>query len=199
MILTALRALASLVGFVALLALAVAAIGLAVFSIQGGDEALSPANLASLLGLPELRETVGSWLASLEADGSVAWVAALCGAGALLLGAGLLTGALAPRRERLLIVEQDERGMVAMRSRACAAALTDLAERPRETVSARARVRPARRGLGGRARLRLVTRVGTDERPRAQRARADLKRVAEELSLSLKRSSRRTRRDGRVL
>ncbi len=199
MTLSLLRACAGLLGFLAMAALAVAGLAVAVFCIQGGEETLSPANLASLLGLDGLRDTVGPWLESLEAGGPVAIVAALCGAGAVLLGAAVVVGALAPRRERLLTVARADRGDIALRSRAAASALSSLAERPREVVRARARVRPARRGTGGRARLKLTTRDGTDERPLAEQSRADLKRLAERMSLRLTSRRRRTRRDGRVL
>lgn len=199
MTLSALRALAGLLGFLAMVALAVAGLAVAVFCIQGGDETFSPANLASLLGLDGLRDTIGSWFESLEDGGSTAIVAALCGAGAVLLGAAVVVGALAPRRERLLTVNQAEQGEIAIRSRAAASALSSLAERPREVVRARARVRPARRGIGGRARLRMTTLDGTDERPRAVQSRADLRHLAGRMSLHLSSRRRRTRRGGRVL
>ena len=194
-----LRLLAGLLGFLLLVVLAVGGVGVAIFCIRGGTATLSLAHLASLLSLDGLRDTVGPWLESLEADGPAAALAALCGAGALLLGLGLIVGALVPRRERMRIISREDRGTVAARRRAAGSALADLAERPREILGAKVRVRPNRKRPGGRARLKLTEAAGTDERPKAEQARAELSELAQSLSLKLQSVRRRPRRGGRAI
>jgi hypothetical protein len=195
----ALRILARLVGFAMLLVIAVGGIVVAVFCLRGGDATLSFTHLASLLSLDDFRDTVGTWLASLEADGPVAALAALCGLGAVLLGIGLLVGALVPRRERLLIISRGARGDITARRRAVASALGNLAERPREVLGAKARVRPNRTRPGGRARIKMTRAAGTDERPAAEEARAELAGLGEGMSLKLQSVTRRPRHGGRAL
>lgn len=199
MIVFLLRLLAAALGFLLLLAIAVGGVVVAIFCIRGGTATLSLSNLASLLSLPELRDQLGPWLEGLEADGPAAVIAALCGAGAVLLGVGLLVGALVPRRERQLVIARSDRGTIAARRRAVGKALVELAERPREVLGARARVRPNRERVGGRARLRLTEAAGVDRRPVAEESRADLERLAAGLSLKLRRARRRPRRGGRVI
>jgi hypothetical protein len=194
-----LRFLAALLAAVLLAAIAVGGIVVAIFCLRGDSATLSLDHLSHLLSLDDLRDTLGGWLATLEADGPVAALAALCGAGAVLLGIGLIVGALVPRRERLLIISREERGTIAARRRAAAGALTSLAERPRDVLKARARVKPNRSGAGGRARLKLVSATHEDERPDAVDARADLERLADSMSLSLARRTSEPRRGGRAL
>jgi hypothetical protein len=194
-----LRLLAVALGFLLLVLIALGGIVVAIFCIRGGIATLSLHHLASLISLPGLRDKIGPWLESLEADGPVAALAVLCGAGAVLLGIGLMVGALVPRRERVLIVDRTDRGTIAARRRATGSALADLAERPREVLSAKTKVRPNRSRAGGRARLKLIEAAGTDERPKAEQARTELKDLAEALSLKLQTARRRPRRGGRTI
>ena len=147
------RALARLVGFLMLLALAVAGLVLAIFCIGTGTSGPSLGNLAKLLHLASLRGTVGHWLNQLEAHGSVAAIAAACGVGAILLGLLLLAGLLVPRRERLVTLSRGEPGTLAARRRPLAQVATTLVERVRGVTEARVRVRPLRR-TGGRLSVR---------------------------------------------
>ena len=199
MIVPVLRFLAALVATLLLAAIAVGGIVVAIFCLRGDSATLSLDHLSHLLALDDLRDTVGGWLAGLEADGPVAALAALCGAAAFLLGIGLLIGALVPGRERLLVISREDRGTIAARRRAAAGALTSLAERPRDVLKARARVKPNRSRPGGRARLKLVSATHADERPDAVDARADLDRLADSLSLSVARRTSEPRRGGRAL
>ena len=148
------RALVRLVSFVLLVALALAGLALAVFCIGTGTTGPSLGGLASLLSLASLRDTVGSWLDQLEADGSVAIVAAGCGLAAMLLGLLLLAGVLVPRRERLVTLSSSDRGVLAARRRPLSRAATALVEQVRGVTEARVRVRPRRRAGG-----RLVVRA----------------------------------------
>src|SRR5436309_7024382 len=107
------RSLARLVGFLALVALAAAGLLLAVFCIGTGTHGPSLGDLARLLSLPTVRDAVGDWLARMEASGSVAVIAGLCGLGAMALGLLLIAGILVPRRARLVELSTDEQGRLA--------------------------------------------------------------------------------------
>jgi hypothetical protein len=148
------RLLVRLVGFLALVALAAAGIVLAVFCIGTGTSGPSLAHLAALVHLPEFRDTAGHWLGQLEAPGSTASIAGLCGLGAIAIGVVLLIGIFASRRERLVTLAQGERGTVAARRRPLAQAAGVLVDQARGVTDARVRVRPRRRGVGGRMRVR---------------------------------------------
>ena len=143
------RALVRLVSFALLVVLAIAGLALAVFCIGTGTTGPSLGGLASALDLASLRDTVGSWLDQLAADGSVAAIAAVCGLGAILLGLVLLIGVLVPRRERLVTLSSSDRGLLAARRRPLSRAATALVEQVRGVTEARVRVRPRRRA-GGR-------------------------------------------------
>jgi hypothetical protein len=145
--------LARVVGFLLLLALAAAGILLAVFCIGTGTHGPSLGDLARLLSLASVRDAVGDWLARMEASGSVAVVAGLCGLGAIALGLLLIAGILVPRRERLVELSADEQGRLAARRRPLAQIATTLVEQVRGVTEARTRVRPFRR-TGGRLAVR---------------------------------------------
>jgi hypothetical protein len=147
------RALVRLVSFLLLVILAVAGIVVAVFCIGTGTSGPSLVKLASILHLASVRDTIGHWLGQLEASGSVAVLAGLCGLGAILFGLLLLTGLLVPRRERLVTLASDGEGTLAARRRPLGQAAETLVEQVRGITQARARVRPRRRA-GGRLRVR---------------------------------------------
>ena len=155
MVLLLFRALDRLLAPLLLLALALAGAAVAVFSIQGGTAFLSLHNLAALVRLPELRDTVGSWLAALEAPGPVAIVALLSGIGAVLLGLGLLAGLLVPRRERVVVLAQEGEDVVGARRRSLAQVLGALAGQVPGVTKVRATVKP-RRTTGAKAAVRAA-------------------------------------------
>jgi len=147
------RALVRLVSFLLLAILAVTGLALAIFCISTGTTGPSLGGLASALHLASVRTTVGHWLGQLEATGSVAVIAGVCGLGAILLGLLLLAGLLVPRRERLVTLASDGEGTLAARRRPLAQAAQTLVEQVPSVTDARARVRP-RRKAGGRLRVR---------------------------------------------
>jgi Family of unknown function (DUF6286) len=147
------RSLARLVGFVVCVVLALGGLVLAVFCIGTGTHGPSLGGLARLLSLPTVRDTVGPWLARVEAPGSVAVIAGLCALGAIALGLVLIAGVLVPRRERLVQLAEDERGKLTARRRPLAQVATALVEPVRGVSEARVRVRPFRRS-GGRVSVR---------------------------------------------
>lgn len=191
-----LRALAGLVGLLLLVVLTAGGLAAAVFSIQGGEGTLSLSQLASLLALDELRDLVGGWLAALQAGGPIAAVAALSGAGAVLLGLCLVVGALVARRERLVVIERSPRGVLGARRRAAAGVLRALAEQPRDVLGAKVRVRPRRRRVGGRGRVTLLRAQTADGSELLTAARAATQPLAEQMSLRL-RTRQRVPRHGR--
>lgn len=142
-----LRALTRVVAVLLPAALALAGLAAAIFSIRGiGDPSLP--GLAELLGLPAFERTLGGWLAMLERPGPVAAVAALGGAGAVLLGLLLLAGVLIPRRERLVTLQRGEEGTVTARRRPLGDAAARLAEQAEAVTHARGRAKPRRRRGG---------------------------------------------------
>ena len=153
------RVLARLVGFLAAVALSAAGIVVAVFCISGGKTGPSLTQGAKDAHLPQLRGTTAHWLAQLEAHGSVAVIAGLCGLGAILLGLVLLVGIFVPRRERLVTLASGEGGTLAARRRALAHVATALVEPLTAITSTRVRVRPRRTGAAAAASLVLVIRT----------------------------------------
>lgn len=199
MIVALARALTRLIALVVLVALALAGLAAAVFCIEGADGTLSLPSLASDLHLADLRDSVGSFLGSLEGHGPVAVVAALSGAGAVLLGAVMLIGALMPGRERLVTLSDGDDGVIAARRRALGQAVTALAEQPRVVLGARARVRPSRRDAGGRLRVRADRDPETADREAVDAVAAALQPLTGALSLHPRvRTRARRRRVGRA-
>lgn len=162
MVLIAARIAARLIALTLTAALAVAGLAIAVFSIQGGSSTLSLPSLGRHMRLGDLRDVVGGFLAELQAEGPVAKVAALAGAGAILLGLLLLFGVLGRRRERLVVIRSDDGGRIAARPRAVGQAAVTLVEQSRDVLHAKAKIRPRRRGNGGRLRLTVYQRGALD-------------------------------------
>lgn len=186
-----LRALARVVAVLLPAALALAALAAAIASV-GSGEGFSLPWLAELIGLPSLERAVGDRLASLEADGPVAVVAALCGAGAVLLGLALLAGVLVPRRERLVTLHSAEEGDIAARRRALGQAAEALVQDAGGVTSAHARARPRRRS-GGRLRVTAHRTRPTDPDTVRSATTAALEPLTGKLPL---RAKVRTRRGG---
>lgn len=169
------RALVRVLAFLLLVLLALAGLAAAIFSVQSGTATLGYANGLSLMGGPEVRDAVGSFLGDVEA-GRRGLLLVLCGAAAIGLGLWLLAGLLTPTRERVvgLVGGGEGPGRLAARPRPLAQAATALAEQVRGVTAARASVRPGRRS-GGTLRVRAdlprtadadVTRRAVEERLR---------------------------------
>lgn len=136
-----LRALARLVTFVLLIALAVLGLTVALYAL-GTAEALG-----SDLGLSAAVGAVSGFLLRAEPDTT----AVLGGIGGVVLGLLLLVGALVPARERLIVAQDGDQGRLGARPGALAQVAEALAGRTRSVHDVRARVRPRRR----RARLEV--------------------------------------------
>ncbi len=165
------RALSRLLGILLLLGLAVGGLAAAVFCISGGSSGLSIPALAKLVHLGQLKSEVGKLLTAVESSGSVAVLSLLGGLLSMLLGLLLLLGVLAPRRERLVIVERGKEGTIAARRRPLRQLAGWLVESGRGVTGSKVRVRSSRRGRG-----RLTV---TAYRPRAA-SDADVERAVRE-------------------
>jgi hypothetical protein len=170
-----LRALTRLVIFILLAALALAGLSLAVFSLQGGDDPLSLAALASHLELPRLRDTVGDYLEQLEADGPAATLSVLAGAAAVLVGLLLLLGAVTPRRGRNAVLAHDGEGWLSAKPGTLEEIASTLSRRVRGATDARADLRLRRGNRRGRMRVRI-------SHPRGEHASDLERRTAEALA-----------------
>lgn len=137
-----------LIGFVLLVVLALVGAAMAIFSIEGGETGLSIPALADLVSLPELGRTSDDFRAQLEGDGPIASLSALGGLAAIVLGVVFIVGALSPRRERLLTLDDSDSGRLAARRRPLAQYATTLAERVDGVSDARVRAKPGRFGRG---------------------------------------------------
>jgi hypothetical protein len=199
MVLLAARGLARLVALLLTTALALAGLVVAIFSVQGDSRTLSLPGLVRTARLDDLHASVGGLLADLQGGGPTAKVAALAGAGAIVIGLLLLFGVLGRRRARLVIIRTDADGTVAARPRAVGQAAVTLGERSRDLLYAKARTRPRRRGAGARLRLTAYHAQSTDRARATASSHAAVQALAESLSLRVRVRGRVPRRTaGRV-
>jgi hypothetical protein len=190
-----LRAVTRLATVFLLAALALAGATVAVCSIAS-EGALSLPWLAEQLGLPELRDEVGDFLDTLEAPGPVALRSAAAGLAAVCIGLLLLVGALWPRSQRLALLERGESGTLGASRRALGRAAASLVESVRGLTARRVRLRPRRRGVGGRLDLRALRPETLAEDEAVRRADRAILPLAEDFTL---RPRIRTRTGSRVM
>lgn len=145
-----LRAIARLVTFVLLLALALAGLALAVFALTKAS-----GGVGEFLRLPLIRDEVGAFLGALE-GGQAPAAALLGGLLAMLAGIVLLIGALRRPPEGTLVFEQGSGGRLAARKRPLSQVASVLAGQVRGVTEPRVRVKPKRRGTGGRIEVRAL-------------------------------------------
>jgi hypothetical protein len=148
-----LRALARATAFLLLVVLAALGLATAIFSLQSDSNTLSLPRLAAHVQLPQFQDIVGDYLSSLEGNGPTAWISVGAGAAAVGLGLLLLVGELAPRRERLLVLEEHDGSTLAARRRPLTQIADALAEQERGVTVAKTRLRSSRLRPGGRLRL----------------------------------------------
>lgn len=165
-----LRPLTRLIGVIWMLALALLGLGIAMYCFDGLIS-LGSARPDRLLDLASVRRHVGRFLDQLAAPGSTAWLALLCGLGAMLLGVLLLVGVLRRRKQRLAVLERDtESGIVAARPRTLREMAGALAEQARGATSVkRPKVSLSRRGTRGRLTVN-ATRARTSDPQEVARA-----------------------------
>jgi hypothetical protein len=192
------RALARLIALVLSATLAIAGLAGAVFSAQGDTSPLSLPSLATLLRLDDLHASVGVLLAHLQADGPVATITALAGAGTVALGVLLLFGVLAHRRECLVVMRSDDEGTIAARPRAIGQAAVLLGEQSRYVLHAKAKAMPKRHGRGGRLYLTAYHAQSSDGSGARTATRDRIRALAESFSLGVRVRSRVPRGGPRV-
>ena len=188
-----LRALARLVAFLALLALALLGLATAIFSIQGDTRALSLPTLARHLQLPQLREVIDDYLSHLETGGPVAWVSVGAGAAAIALGVLLLIGALARRHERLVVLEQNGEARLAARRRPLGQIAGNFVAQVRGVTNERTRVRPRRIRRRGRLTVVAYHSRSFPSPEIERRASAAVTELADAFSLTVRVRARRGR------
>ena len=169
-----LRALARLVAFVLLLALALAGAGAVVLAITGGDP-----GVGSALRLPGLRDGAQGFLTSVEAGRERGW-ALLWGSLAALAGLLLLVGALRKAPSGEFLFEKGGDGRVGARRRALAQVVTAIAAQVRGVTGATARVAPRRRGPGGRIDVAVAHPLSADPKQVSRSVSEALKTLSDD-------------------
>ena len=197
MTLLAARGLARLIALLLSMTLAVAGLAVAVFSVQGGNSTVSLPGLASHARLDDLHARIGVFLEDLQADGPIAKVAALAGAGAVLIGLLLAFGVLARRREHRILMRSDDSGTIAARPRAVSQAAVTVAEQSRDVLHAKAKT-TARRGSGGRLRLTVYHAQSTDRAGVTAASHDRMQALTESFSLRLRMREQVPRRGARL-
>jgi hypothetical protein len=139
-----LKALARLVTFVLLVALALAGLAAAIFALSRGNP-----GFAEALKLPAIRDGVGGFLTQLE-SGDAPGKAPLAALLAILAGILLLVGALRRPPENTVVYEQGKQGRIVARRRPLGQMAAALARGVRGVTESRVKVKPKRRGAGGR-------------------------------------------------
>ncbi len=177
-----LRALARLVTFVLLVTLAAVGLAVAIFSV-GGSGDLSLAGLAELAGLPELEQKAGRLLRALESDGPIAARSALAGLGVAAVGVLLLIGALAPTRERLVVLDRTDEGTLAARRRPLSQVARALVEQARGVTAGKVKLRPSRGERGGKLKIQAAHSGASDPDQIEQQATAAVSPLAKDFQL----------------
>ena len=162
-----LRVLGRMVGVVWMLVLALFGLAVAMYCVDAliGLGSVRPDRL---LGLPGVRDHVGRFLDQVAAPGSTAGLALVCGLGAMLLGVLLLIGVLGRRRQRLVMLDQDDQtGTIAARRRPLGDMARALAEPAQGATSVK---RPTLLAVAARNAGNAESRRDPDPRHRPGRA-----------------------------
>ena len=149
------KALIRLVGMVLTLAVALLALGIALYCLDGLIS-LGSLRPDRLLRLSSARLHVGHFLDQIAADGSTAGLALASGVGAMVLGGLLVVGPPRSPKQRLAVLSADDaggtaNGILAARPRALRDMTRALAEQaPAATSIDRPKLRLSRRANRGR-------------------------------------------------
>jgi hypothetical protein len=149
------KALVRLIGMVLMLTLALLALGIALYCLDGLIT-LGSVRPDRLLHLPSVRRHVGHFLDQIASGGSTAGLALACGVGAMALGGLLIAGLLRSPKQRLAVLSADDaddtaNGTLAARPRALRDMSRALAQQaPAATGVDRPKLRLARRASRGR-------------------------------------------------
>ncbi len=194
-----LRPLVRLVGVLWLLALALVGLGVALYCFDG-LVSLGSARPDRLVDLMSVRRSVGRLLDQLAAPGSLAGLSLLCGVVAILVGGLLAVGVLRHPRERLVLLELDaQAGTLGARRGALRDMVRARVARVRGATNVkRPKLRPARRGTGGRLTLEVAHARGADPRELEGAAAEALRAITEPFGLKPRVQARLGERGDRV-
>jgi hypothetical protein len=192
------RPFARLVGAVWMIVIALFGLAVALYCLDGLIK-LGSARPDRLVHSQRVSRHVGRFLEQIAAAGSTAWLAVLCGLGAMAIGLILLFGTLRSSRQRLAVLDADSStGTVAARPRVLGEMTRELAEqtegatrvkRPRLSLS-----RNGRRGL----KVRSTRTRASDPHVVKQALTEAVKPVSEPFSLKPRVSVRLSDGRGRV-
>ena len=179
-----LRVLARVVGVIWMLVLALFGLAVAMYCFDAVIR-LGSARPDRLLHLPSVRDHVGRFLDQVAAPGPNAGLALLCGLGAMLLGILLLIGVFGRRRERMVILDQDDQtGEIAARRRPLGEMARALAEPAKGATSVkRPKFAMSRHGTRGTLKVDATRARSTDPRALAAEIEHAVEPITEPFSL----------------
>jgi hypothetical protein len=178
------RPLARLVGAVWMIVIALFGLAVALYCLDGLIE-LGSARPDRLVHTQRISRHLGRFLAQIAATGSTAWLAVLCGLGAMAIGVILLFGTVRSSRQRLAVLDADSStGTVAARPRVLSEMTRDLAQATEgATRVKRPRLSLSRSGRRGRLKVRSARTRTSDPRAVKQALTEAVKPLSEPFSL----------------
>lgn len=195
----ALRPLVRLVGFLWLVALALTGLGVALYCVDGliSVGSARPDRLIGLAGVPH---RVGGLLDQLAAPGSLAGLSLLCGVAAVLAGMLLSIGIFCRPRERLVLLDLDtQAGSLAARRTALRAMIRALVKQTNGVTNVkRPKLKPARRGTGGRVTVEVARARSADDQELQRSAGQALRSITDPFALKARVRVRLGDREARV-
>jgi hypothetical protein len=195
-----LRPLVQLLGLLWSLVLALFALGIALYCLDGliGLGSVRPDRL---LALPSVRVSVGRYLAKLEAPGHLAAGPLLCGLAAIVVALSIMAALVLRPRQSVALLDADEQtGVLGVRRRTIAQLLQALATGSRDVLAVkRPRVLLQRRGRGGRLRIAAAASNGNADSAVTNAIERALEPITEPFALRARIDVRSPRRSsGRI-
>jgi hypothetical protein len=193
------RPFARLVGAVWMIVIALFGLAVALYCLDGLIK-LGSARPDRLVHSQRISRHVGRFLEQIAAAGSTAWLAVLCGLGAMAIGLILLFGTLRSSRQRLAVLDADSStGTVAARPRVLGEMTRELAQATEgATRVKRPRLSLSRNGRRGRLKVRSNRTRTSDPRVVKQALTEAVKPISEPFSLKPRVSVRLSDGRGRV-
>lgn len=193
------RPLARLVGTLWMIVIALFGLAVALYCLDGLIK-LGSARPDRLVHSARISRHVGRFLAQITAAGSTAWLAVLCGLGAMAIGLILLLGTVRSSRQRLAVLDADSsKGTVAARPRVLGEMTRELAQATEGASRVkRPRLSLSRGGRRGRLKIRSNRTRTSDPKAVRQALVEAVTPVTEPFSLKPRVSVRLSEGRGRV-
>jgi hypothetical protein len=193
------RPLARLIGGIWMLVIALFGLAVALYCLDSLIQ-LGSARPDRLVHAQRISRHVGRFLEQISAPGSTAWLAVLCGLGAMAIGLILLFGTVRSSRQRLAVLDADSStGTVAARPRVLGDMTRDLAEETEgATQVKRPRLSLSRSGRRGRLKVRSNRTRTSDPKAVKQAVVEAVRPVSEPFSLTPRVSVKLSQGRGRV-